>query len=67
MSISMIWIKGTLLGHFGNVGVLMVCRDDCALVDVPAGCVAYVTGSKGASLRRVEELSNTFIFFDGDR
>lgn len=40
-------------------------RNDCMVVQVPTDCVAYVTGSKGSSLRRIEEISGTFIFLDG--
>ncbi|XP_055388879.1 uncharacterized protein LOC129617862 [Condylostylus longicornis] len=40
-------------------------RGDCMVVQVPTNCVAYVTGSKGSSLRRIEDISGTFIFLDG--
>ncbi|KAL8426656.1 hypothetical protein Efla_005913 [Eimeria flavescens] len=42
-------------------------RDDCEVVNLPLDAVAYVTGSKGSNLRRVEEETGTFIFLDGAR
>lgn len=42
-------------------------RDDCEVVHLPLDAVAYVTGSKGSNLRRVEEETGTFIFLDGAR
>jgi len=42
-------------------------RDDCTVVHVPTNCVAYVTGTKGNALRRIEELTGSFIFLDGTR
>ncbi|CDJ65595.1 hypothetical protein ENH_00007540, partial [Eimeria necatrix] len=41
--------------------------EDCEVVQLPLDAVAYVTGSKGSNLRRVEEETGTFIFLDGAR
>eukprot|EP00629_Pelagomonadales_sp_RCC1024_P015245 CAMPEP_0119296214 /NCGR_PEP_ID=MMETSP1329-20130426/50459_1 /TAXON_ID=114041 /ORGANISM="Genus nov. species nov., Strain RCC1024" /LENGTH=352 /DNA_ID=CAMNT_0007297147 /DNA_START=107 /DNA_END=1162 /DNA_ORIENTATION=- len=42
-------------------------RDDCTIVKVPQSSVAFITGSRGESLRMIEQQSGTFIFTDGDR
>ena len=49
------------------VCLVVCCRDDCEVVNLPLDAVAYVTGSKGSNLRRVEEETGTFIFLDGAR
>ncbi|XP_026192472.1 uncharacterized protein LOC34623106 [Cyclospora cayetanensis] len=55
-------MQRTSFVHVDTVG-----RDDCEVVNLPLDAVAYVTGSKGSNLRRVEEETGTFIFLDGAR
>eukprot|EP01054_Gregarina_sp_Poly1_P009030 Gregarina_sp_Poly_1__9029@NODE_550_length_7561_cov_218_532826_g435_i0_p2_GENE_NODE_550_length_7561_cov_218_532826_g435_i0NODE_550_length_7561_cov_218_532826_g435_i0_p2_ORF_typecomplete_len605_score88_14KH_1/PF00013_29/1_7e06KH_1/PF00013_29/1_6KH_1/PF00013_29/4_9KH_1/PF00013_29/0_00012SLS/PF14611_6/0_1SLS/PF14611_6/1_9e02_NODE_550_length_7561_cov_218_532826_g435_i037025516 len=38
-------------------------RDDIVILDIPHGCVGYVTGHKGQGLRSVEEEFATLMFF----
>eukprot|EP01053_Blabericola_migrator_P001591 Blabericola_migrator_1__1590@NODE_1422_length_4576_cov_143_286316_g946_i0_p2_GENE_NODE_1422_length_4576_cov_143_286316_g946_i0NODE_1422_length_4576_cov_143_286316_g946_i0_p2_ORF_typecomplete_len423_score94_98KH_1/PF00013_29/1_2e06KH_1/PF00013_29/0_16KH_1/PF00013_29/0_063KH_1/PF00013_29/0_003KH_4/PF13083_6/86KH_4/PF13083_6/1e02KH_4/PF13083_6/97KH_4/PF13083_6/9_9SLS/PF14611_6/1_3SLS/PF14611_6/1_4e03SLS/PF14611_6/44_NODE_1422_length_4576_cov_143_286316_g946_i0891357 len=38
-------------------------RDDIVILDIPHGCVGYVTGHKGQGLRSVEEEFSTLMFF----
>lgn len=42
-------------------------RDDCTLVKIPSGSVAFITGHRGESLRDIERETSTFCFTDGDR
>lgn len=37
--------------------------DDLTVVTVPNDCIGYVTGKKGATMRRVEEEWGTLMFF----
>lgn len=38
-------------------------RDDCTVVDIPGGCVGYITGSRRATLSRMEEDWGVLMFF----
>ncbi|KAH3767918.1 domain K-type RNA binding proteins family protein [Pelomyxa schiedti] len=40
--------------------------DDLTLIEVPVECVGYVTGKKGATMRKVEEEWDTLMFFISD-
>ena len=42
-------------------------REDLLTMEVPVDCVAYVTGHRGQALRKIEELTGTFMFLDGTR
>lgn len=45
-------------------------RDDCCVVHVPSDCIGYITGSRRATLGRMEEEWGTLMFFmtkDGDK
>lgn len=53
--------------RIGPVEVDYSCRDDVTVIQVPKDCVGYVTGHKGASLRSVEEATDTFCFIEGGR
>lgn len=59
------YLKWLCAQRTAYVNVVDEGRNDCLVVQVPTNCVAYVTGSKGSSLRRIEEISGTFIFLDG--
>jgi len=37
-------------------------RDDCTEVHIPASCKGWVTGNRGAELRRMEQNTNTYMF-----
>ena len=62
------WLLQQRLGKLPTEKVDYKARDDCTVVMVPRGCIGYVTGHKGVSLRNVEEESGTFCFieFTGD-
>lgn len=40
-------------------------RDDVSIIMVQRNCIGYVTGVRGASLRAIEEETNTFCFIEG--
>jgi len=40
-------------------------RDDVTMIMVQRNCIGYVTGARGASLRAIEEETNTFCFIEG--
>eukprot|EP00435_Cladocopium_sp_Y103_P066523 s340_g28.t1 len=45
-------------------------RDDCCVVHVPSDCIGYITGSRRATLGRMEEEWGTLMFFmtkDGEK
>mmetsp|Transcript_51990 Transcript_51990/g.137586 ORF Transcript_51990/g.137586 Transcript_51990/m.137586 type:complete len:898 (-) Transcript_51990:304-2997(-) len=51
----------------GGVEVDYRSRDDCTAILVPRSCIGFVTGSRGSSLREVEDLTGTFCFIEGGR
>jgi len=51
----------------GSVEVDYSNREDVTVIMVPKGCVGFVTGHKGVTLRNVEEVTNTFCFIEGGR
>jgi len=57
------WLLHQRIG--GHVRVDQAGRDDVAMIMVPNSCIGFVTGHKGASLRAIEEETNTFCFIDG--
>ena len=59
-------VSGLNTDLFGSLSIEIRNRDDVKVVKVPTDCVGFITGHKGASLRRVEDESGTFCFIVGD-
>lgn len=62
------WLFGQLEGPVYVEGWEQ--RDDCCVVHVPSECIGYITGSRRATLGRMEEEWGTLMFFmtkDGDK
>lgn len=60
------YLQWLLLQRIGeNANVDHRGREDVTVIMIQRSCVGYVTGTRGSSLRSIEEETNTFCFIEG--